>query len=92
MLITKNKIKKISKKRIKEIDGIPDSTIDYSDIPELEESFFRKVILAKKIEKRKISIRIDEDILAWLKEKREKGYQTLINQILRTYYNAQHKK
>jgi hypothetical protein len=31
----------ISPQRLAEIDAIPDSQIDYSDIPEMEEAFFK---------------------------------------------------
>lgn len=35
----------LSKTRLKEINSIPDSEIDTSDIPELGSSFFEKAIL-----------------------------------------------
>jgi len=34
-----------------------------------------------------LTIRLDEDVLTWLKAQ-GKGYQTRINAILRTYYEA----
>jgi uncharacterized protein (DUF4415 family) len=34
-----------------------------------------------------VSIRIDEDVLAWFKSQ-GKGYQTKINEILKTYMRA----
>ncbi|HOV15506.1 MAG TPA: BrnA antitoxin family protein [Spirochaetota bacterium] len=39
------------------------------------------------IEKEKISIRLDKDVLDFLK-KNGRGYQSVINSILRTYYEA----
>ena len=62
----------------------PDSEIDFSDIPELTEEqwktaerghFYRPV-------KRKITARVDADVLEWLKAQ-GKGYQSRINAILR---------
>jgi uncharacterized protein (DUF4415 family) len=38
-----------------------------------------------------ITLRLDRDILKWLRAQ-GKGYQTLINQVLRAFYNAQTKK
>ncbi len=36
-------------------------------------------------EKRVVTIRIDSDILTWLKQQHPRGYQTLINGVLRDY-------
>ena len=53
------------------LSKMPDSEIDYSDIPPL----YRP---AKKM----TTVRLDADILAWLRSQ-GKGYQTKINAILR---------
>ena len=44
-----------------------------------------KVVLPRR--KEAITIRLDADLLSWLR--RQKGYQTRINAILRTYMDAQ---
>jgi uncharacterized protein (DUF4415 family) len=74
-----------SRKRNKEIVALKrlkDIEIDTSDIPEMTDwngasvgRFFRPI-------KEPVTIRIDADVLDWLKSKR-KGYQTRINQLLR---------
>jgi uncharacterized protein (DUF4415 family) len=74
----------ISDERLKEIENIPDSAIDTSDIPELDDHFWANATLVKPITKKAISIRIDEDILDWFKS-RGKNYQTMINTVLRSY-------
>jgi len=76
---------KANRKRNKEIAALrkmKDLEIDTSDIPEITDwssavvgRFFRPV-------KQPVTVRIDADVLAWLKSK-GKGYQTRINQILR---------
>ena len=38
-----------------------------------------------------VTLRLDRDILKWLRAQ-GKGYQTLINQVLRAFYNAQTKR
>ncbi len=62
----------------------PDSEIDFSDIPELADEqwkhaerghFYRPV-------ERQITVRVDADVLAWLKSQ-GKGYQSRNNAILR---------
>lgn len=62
---------------------LEDAAIDYSDIPELTDEFFKK---ARVVEwppaKKQLTIRLDADVLAWLKG-HGRGYQTRINRILR---------
>lgn len=64
-----------------------DGDIDYSDIPELDESFFEKETVPWPPAKKQLTIRLDEDILVWLKSQGPR-YQTRINAILRSYYEA----
>jgi len=64
-----------------------DEDIDYSDIPELDERFFEKATVRWPPHKRQLTIRLDEDVLDWVK-RQGRGYQTRINAILRTYYEA----
>ena len=77
----------ISKKRIKQLKSIKDKDIDYSDIPELDESFFKKAKLELPVNKKAISLRIDSDVLNWFKKQGE-GYQTKINGILKAFMNV----
>jgi uncharacterized protein (DUF4415 family) len=59
-----------------------DSDIDYSDIPELGDDFFEKATVAWPPVKQQLTIRLDADVLKWLKAQ-GRGYQTRINRILR---------
>jgi uncharacterized protein (DUF4415 family) len=79
--------KKFIKSDLKHIDKLKDRDIDYSDIPELDESFFTKAMVQWPPGKKQLTLRLDEDVLEWLK-KQGKGYQTKINTILRSYYEA----
>ena len=72
----------ISKKRLGEIDAIPDEDIDYSDIPEAGEDFWRRAELQMPQPKKGVYIRLDADVLDWLKSK-GRGYQTRMNAMLR---------
>ncbi|NEO38330.1 MAG: BrnA antitoxin family protein [Moorea sp. SIOASIH] len=81
----------ISPKRLEEIKTIPDSDIDTSDIPELDDHFWENAKMVKPITKKAISIRLDSDIIDWFKSQ-GKGYQSSINNVLRTYVNHQLKK
>jgi uncharacterized protein (DUF4415 family) len=71
------------RQQLKKLAARPDSEIDFSDIPPIKElpsdavigKFYRPV-------KQSVTIRIDADVLAWLKSEGE-GYQTRINEHLR---------
>jgi uncharacterized protein (DUF4415 family) len=78
----------ISKKRLAEIAAIPDSQIDYSDIPELDEDFWKHAKLVMPDKKVPVSLRVDQKVLTWFK-KQGKGYQSKINAVLSYYVQAQ---
>ena len=65
-----------------------DADIDDSDIPRLGKSFWKAAKLTMPEPKDRLTIRIDHDVVEWLKRKGS-GYQTRINAILRSYMNAQ---
>lgn len=82
----------MSKKPIKSdlarIDRMRDSAIDYSDIPPLDKTFLKKATAAWPPMKQQLTIRLDADVLAWLKA-HGRGYQTRINRILRIAMESQ---
>jgi uncharacterized protein (DUF4415 family) len=65
-----------------------DSDIDYSDIPPLGDEFFKKATVAWPPAKKQLTIRLDADVLNWLKSN-GRGYQTRINHILRAAMESQ---
>ena len=67
------------------LDALP---IDYSDIPPLGEEFFTKATVAWPPAKQQLTIRLDADVLHWLKAN-GRGYQTRINHILRAAMESQ---
>jgi uncharacterized protein (DUF4415 family) len=62
----------------------PDSEINFSDIPPLTQEFWKNAARRKYYKPIKTStiVRIDSDVLAWLRAQ-GKGYQSRINAILR---------
>jgi uncharacterized protein (DUF4415 family) len=48
--------------------------------------FWKKARVIMPVPKRTITIRLDADLLEWLRK--QKGYQTRINALLRTYMDA----
>jgi hypothetical protein len=79
-----SKASKTDWQRLAEMD---DSAIDISDIPELDEAFFRRAEL-RAPSKCSITLRVDMDVLDWFKAQGQ-GYQTRINKLLRGYMEAQ---
>jgi len=82
-----------SQKRKAELAALakrPDSEIDYTDLPPLDDRAFENAIPWKDVphsalyKPRKIiaTVRIDADVMAWLKQQ-GRGYQTRLNAILR---------
>jgi uncharacterized protein (DUF4415 family) len=68
-----------------ELDALKDRPIDFSDIPELDEKFWKNAIrnpFFYRPTKTSTTLRIDSDVLAWLRAM-GKGYQSRINFILR---------
>lgn len=62
-----------------------DKDIDLSDIPALGKAFWEKAVIVMPKRKKAISLRVDMDIWEWFK-KYGKGYQSLMNAVLRSYY------
>lgn len=72
------------KTELERLAQMSDDSIDTSDIPELTEAFWQNAQRGRfyKPVKESTTIRVDADVLHWLKSK-GRGYQTRINAILR---------
>lgn len=78
-------MRKLTKQQAEDIErlkNMKDEDIDYSDIPEITDwsnavrgKFYRPI-------KKSVTIRLDADVLAWLKSQGA-GYQTRLNAMLR---------
>jgi uncharacterized protein (DUF4415 family) len=73
------------KRELAELAKRPDSEIDFSDIPELTEKFWQNAVPNPfyKPVKKQVTLRIDADILAWLRQQGKEGYQSRLNAVLR---------
>ena len=80
--------KKSIKSDLARIDRMRDTEIDYSDIPPLDKTFLKKATAAWPPVKKQLTIRLDADVLSWLKG-HGRGYQTRINRILRVVMECQ---
>ena len=71
------------KSDLKRLNRMTNKDIDYSDIPPLDDAFFKKArMVAWPPAKQQVTVRLDVDVLDWLKL-HGKGYQTRLNRILR---------
>ena len=78
-----NKIDSKQAKELRNLEKMKQKDIDLSDLPEVRDwagavvgKFYRPI-------KKPLTLRIDADVLAWLKSQ-GRGYQTRINEILRS--------
>jgi uncharacterized protein (DUF4415 family) len=71
-----------------EQERLDKARIDYSDIPPLGDEFFAKAKRAWPPAKQQVTIRVDSDVLEWLRT-HGRGYQTRINRILRAAMESQ---
>jgi uncharacterized protein (DUF4415 family) len=79
---------KLTRSQVERLDRMTDADIDYSDIPPLDDEFFAKATQVWPPAKQQLTIRLDADILQWLKSN-GRGYQTRINRILRAAMDGQ---
>jgi uncharacterized protein (DUF4415 family) len=73
---------------IEEMLQVKDEDIDTSDIPEIDEEWFKRAKLVMPQNKESITLRLDKSVLDYFKAQ-GKGYQTRINALLKTYVEAQ---
>lgn len=73
------------------LDAMPEEEIDYSEIPPLDDEFFRTARLLMPRQKTAVSLRLDSDLLAWLRSQGP-GYQSRINALLRAYMEAEERR
>ena len=84
----KRDLKKQSQTDWARLEAMRDEDIDFSDIPELNQAFFKNAVIRLPKAKAKVCIRLDQDILKWFKSQ-GKGYQTKINAVLRAFKESQ---
>ncbi|MFY9746950.1 MAG: BrnA antitoxin family protein [Acidobacteriaceae bacterium] len=72
------------RREIEALARLPEARVDTSDIPELPRGAWKNAVRGKWYRpiKQPVSIRLDTDVLAWLKAKGT-GYQTKVNALLR---------
>ena len=67
-----------------QIVATQDKNIDFSDIPELDDTFWREAELVEPDLSEQITMRVKRSVLEYFKAS-GKGYQTRINRVLESY-------
>jgi len=82
--LTDTKVTAKQRRELKALVARPERRIDTSDIPPLTDAFRKNAQRNPfyRVCKTSTTVRIDADVLAWLKSK-GRGYQTRLNHILR---------
>ena len=71
-----------------QIGAVKDENIDFSDIPELDKTFWQHAELIEPDLTEQITLRVKRSVLAYFKAP-GKGYQTRMNRVLESYVRAQ---
>ena len=72
-----------------EIAAVRDEQIDFSDIPELDDSFWREARMVEPDRTEQITMRVKRSVLDFFRGPDNKGYQTRINRVLESYVRNQ---
>jgi uncharacterized protein (DUF4415 family) len=76
---------------LEELATLDDSDIDYSDIPKVPAEWIAKARVVYPHErKQQLTVRFDTDVVDFFKAT-GRGYQTRMNEVLRTYVEAMRK-
>jgi uncharacterized protein (DUF4415 family) len=67
-----------------EIAALADSDIDYSDIPELDDAFWKDARLVEPDRTQSVTLRVKQSVLDAYKAQ-GRGYQTRMNAVLESY-------
>ena len=67
-----------------------DQDIDFSDIPELDDDFWRNAELVEPDRTEQVTLRVKHSVLAYFRAS-GKGYQSRMNRVLESYVRAQGK-
>ena len=87
MTVNKKSLNKIDWEKV---NAIPQESYDYDEAPELTEEMMKIAFLRKPINKKPITLRLDDDLIEFFKKTSGK-YQTKINDVLRAYKIAYEK-
>ncbi len=75
---------------LQDIAAVDDKDIDFSDIPELDASFWREAQRVEPDTTERITLRVKSSVLSHFRQQ-GRGYQTRINRVLEAHVRGQRK-
>ena len=83
---------KMGKAERARFDAIRDDDIDYSDTPELDADLWANATIEKPNQKSSVTMRMDEETVAYFKGSDPKGYTGRMAAVLKAYVQAHQPK
>ena len=77
---------------LEDLAARPDSDINYSDIAELDETFWHNAKLRPPRARPNVSLRLPEDVIAFFKADNPRGYTARMAAVLSAYVNARQRR
>ena len=83
---------RLSEETKRRYDTTPDEAIDYSETPDLGDMDWSKLEVEGPRVKPTVTMRLDEEVIAYFKEQNPKGYTARMAAVLSAYVRAQQPK
>lgn len=78
-----------SKEELARMDAIRDQDIDYSDIPEMDDEFWKHAKIVSNPFKSVVTMRLEPETIAFFKGDNPKGYTGRMAAVLKAFVKAQ---
>lgn len=72
----------------KNLAALTDETINYSDITELDKTFWQTATIVEPDTTKPVTLRVKKSVLNHFKQGNKKGYQSRMNAVLESYVQA----
>ena len=72
---------------VEQIAAVKDRDIDFGDIPELDDDFWRNAVLVEPDRTERVTLRVKRSVPAYFKAP-GKGYRTRINRVLESHVRS----
>jgi len=77
---------------LEQMQNLPDDQINTNDIPELDETFWANAKVTPPRTKPNVSLRVEEEVVAYFKAENPKGYTARMSAVLSAYVQAHQPK
>ncbi|ELS00936.1 hypothetical protein Xen7305DRAFT_00006370 [Xenococcus sp. PCC 7305] len=81
----------LTEEQERKLAELKDEDIDYSDIPELDDDFWKNAQPVMPDLTQPVTLRVKQSVLQYFQANGKKGYQSRMNAVLESYVKAQQK-